>query len=116
MGPMAPLRSGRAISGVCRGGDQARCCSDLVNAIAIGTVWGLLRWVSSSVIVSSVRHGLWNGMVYVLFGFGTKVGPLGIKNPGLFGPEVGVLGLALNLVFAALVWHQWKSRAGTASK
>jgi len=41
----------------------------MVNAIGIGMVWGLLRWISGSVIVSSVSHGLWNAMAYVFFGF-----------------------------------------------
>jgi hypothetical protein len=87
----------------------------MVNAIAMGMVWGLLRWISGAVIVSSVSHGLWNGMAYVFFGFKSKVGALGIKNTGLFGPEVGVLGLAVNLIFAAALWRWWKSSDGTAS-
>jgi len=87
----------------------------MVNAIVMGMVWGLLRWISGSVIVCSVSHGLWNGMAYVLFGFGTKVGALGIKNTGLFGPEVGVLGLAVNLIFAAALWRWWKSGASSAA-
>jgi membrane protease YdiL (CAAX protease family) len=84
----------------------------MVNAIVMGAVWGLLRWISGSVIVSSVSHGLWNGMAYVFFGFGTKVGALGIKNTGFYGPEVGVLGLAVNFIFAAALWRWWTSRAG----
>jgi uncharacterized protein len=87
----------------------------MVNAIVMGTVWGLLRWISGSVIVSSVSHGLWNGMAYVFFGFGTKVGALGIKNTGLFGPEVGLFGLVVNLIFAAALWRWWKSGASTAA-
>jgi uncharacterized protein len=87
----------------------------MVNAIVMGAVWGLLRWISGSVIVSSVSHGLWNGMAYVFFGFGTKVGALGIKNTGLFGPEVGVMGLALNFIFAVALRRWWLSRAGTAA-
>jgi CAAX protease family protein len=82
----------------------------MLNAAVIGAIWGLLRWLSGSVIVSSVSHGLWNGGAYVLFGFGTKAGALGIKNTALYGPEVGVLGLALNLVFAAALWRWWKRR------
>jgi uncharacterized protein len=82
----------------------------MVNAAVIGAVWGLLRWESGSVIVSSVSHGVWNGMAYVLFGFGTKVGALGIKNTGFFGPEVGVLGLALNLAFLSALWVWYKPR------
>lgn len=87
----------------------------MVNAVVMGMVWGVLRWISDSVIVSSVSHGLWNGMAYVFFGFGTKVGALGIKKTGLFGPEVGVSGLAVNLIFAVALWRWWKSRAGTAA-
>jgi len=79
----------------------------MLNAAVIGAVWGLLRWRSGSLIVSSVSHGAWNGMAYVLFGFGKKVGALGIKNTGFFGPEIGVLGLALNLAFLAALWR-WK--------
>lgn len=86
----------------------------MVNAAVLGVIWGLLRWMSGSVIVSSVSHGLWNGGAYVLFGFGTRVGALGIKNTALYGPEVGILGLALNLVFAAALWRWWSRRGGAA--
>ena len=81
----------------------------LVNAAAMGAIWGLLRAISGSVVVSSFCHGLWNGGAYVFFGFGTKVGKLGIQRTSFYGPEVGVLGLALNLVFAFLLWRWWKS-------
>ncbi|MFZ3211476.1 MAG: CPBP family intramembrane glutamic endopeptidase [Terriglobales bacterium] len=77
----------------------------MLNAAVIGAIWGLLRWRSGSVIVSSVSHGAWNGMAYVLFGFGKRVGALGIKNTGFFGPEIGVLGLVLNLAFMAALWR-----------
>jgi len=80
----------------------------MVNAAVMGAVWGLLRWISGSVIVASLSHGLWNGMDYVFFGFGTKVGALGIKNTALYGPEVGVIGLAFNILFLAALWRWWK--------
>jgi hypothetical protein len=83
----------------------------IVNAVVIGTIWGLMRWISGSVIVSSISHGLWNGLDYVLFGFGTKVGVLGIANAAIFGPEVGILGLALNVLFAAVLYSVWKRRS-----
>ena len=40
------------------------------------------------------------------FGFGTKVGALGITETAIYGPEVGILGLIVNAVFAAalLLW------------
>jgi hypothetical protein len=67
--------------------------SALVNAAVMGAIWGMLRWISGSVIVASVSHGLWNGGAYVLFGFGTKVGALGVENTAVFGPEATALGL-----------------------
>ena len=75
----------------------------LVNAAVIGAIWCVMRTRSGSVVVSSVSHGLWNGGAYVLFGYGQKVGALGIADTAFFGPENGLLGLALNLVFLAAV-------------
>jgi membrane protease YdiL (CAAX protease family) len=76
----------------------------LINAVVIGAIWGLMRWISGSVLVTSVSHGLWNGGAYVLFGFGSRTGALGIEHTAVFGPEVGLLGLVFNLVFAAMLW------------
>lgn len=87
----------------------------MVNAAVMGAIWGLLRLISGSVIVASVSHGVWNGGAYVFFGFGTKVGALGVKETAVYGPEVGVLGLLLNLVFAAALWLWWKARGGRAA-
>jgi hypothetical protein len=70
----------------------------------------MLRVISGSVVVASVGHGLWNGFAYVLFGFGTKAGALGIEDTVLYGPEVGWLGLGLNLLFVLGLWH-WHRRA-----
>ncbi len=84
----------------------------LVNAAIIGATWGILRLWSGSLLVSSVSHGLWNGLAYVLFGYGTKVGALGIKDTALFGPEVGVLGLTFNIMCVLLLWYLWRKQAG----
>ncbi|HJQ36789.1 MAG TPA: CPBP family intramembrane glutamic endopeptidase [Thermoanaerobaculia bacterium] len=73
----------------------------LVNAFVMGAIWGLLRSISGSILVSSLCHSVWNAIVYSLYGFGTKTGALGIADTSIFAPEVGVLGLAFNLVFAA---------------
>jgi hypothetical protein len=35
----------------------------MVNAAIMGLVWGILRGISGSIIVSSVSHGLWNGVL-----------------------------------------------------
>jgi membrane protease YdiL (CAAX protease family) len=82
----------------------------LVNAAVVGAVWGVLRALSGSVLVASLSHGLWNGIAYVFFGFGTKLGALGITKTAIFGPEIGLLGLGLNLIFAFLLWRWWIAR------
>lgn len=76
----------------------------LANAAIIGAVWGMLRMISGSILVASVCHGLWNGLAYGLFGFGETTGALGIAATGIFSPENGLLGLALNLALAGWLW------------
>lgn len=87
----------------------------LINAAVIGIVWGILRWISGSIIVASCSHGLWNGMAYVFFGFGAKPGALGIRNTAIFGPEIGFLGLATNALFALFLWRCWRCSARSSS-
>jgi len=82
----------------------------LINAAVIGIVWGMLRWISGSIIVASCSHGLWNGIAYVFFGFGTKTGALGVRNTSIFGPEIGILGLIGNAGFALVLWQLWRTR------
>jgi uncharacterized protein len=77
----------------------------ILNAAVMGAIWGLLRGISGSVLVASMAHGLWNGGAYVFFGFGTRTGALGIENTALYGPEIGMLGLGLNVLFAAALWR-----------
>jgi membrane protease YdiL (CAAX protease family) len=77
----------------------------IANAAVIGAIWGLMRAVSGSIVVSSVSHALWNGAAYAFFGEGPKSGPLGLPNTIIWGPEIGVVGLTANVVcFAALYW------------
>jgi len=51
-----------------------------------------------------------NGIACVFFGFGTKTGALGIRDTATFGPEIGILGLISNAVFAFLFWQWWRTR------
>lgn len=82
----------------------------MVNAAVMGLVLGLLRRNSGSLIVASLSHGIWNGIDYPLFGFGTKVGALGIANTAIYGPEVGVLGIGLNVLFCFFLWRISRAR------
>ena len=88
----------------------------MINAAMMGAAWGFLRSISGSVVVSSVSHGVWNSLAYVLFGFGTRVGALGVRNTAVFGPEVGIVGLSLNIVFVIGLWSWWRSQAGNRAQ
>jgi uncharacterized protein len=88
----------------------------LINAAVIGVVWGMLRSLSGSIIIASCSHGVWNGIAYVFFGFGTKTGALGIRNTAIFGPEIGILGLIANAAFALVLWQFWRTRGNRADE
>ena len=77
----------------------------LVNATLLGLSWGLLRQWSGSIVVTSVCHGVWNGLAYAFFGFGEHVGALGIEQTWIFGPEVGLLGILVNTMVVVLLWR-----------
>jgi membrane protease YdiL (CAAX protease family) len=79
----------------------------LINATLLGTIWGILRMVSGSVVVPAVCHAVWNGIDYPLFGFGEKIGALGIGQTHLFGPEVGLIGILLNTAFLLWIWRKY---------
>jgi len=83
----------------------------LVNATLLGGIWGALRMVSGSVVVPSVCHAVWNGLDYPLYGFGEKVGAFGIQDTHIYGPEVGLLGIALNVGFALILWRLYVARS-----
>jgi CAAX protease family protein len=76
----------------------------ILNVAVIGLIWALMRQRTGSIVVISVSHGIWNGLVYTLFNEGPTIGVLGIHNIRVFSPESGLLGLALNLAFAAVLW------------
>ncbi len=78
----------------------------LINVVLLGLNWGLLRHLSGSVVVPSVCHALWNGLVYGLFGYGEKYGALGIENSIVYGPELGVLGIILNGMVFIWMWRR----------
>lgn len=81
----------------------------LTGGVVGGLIFGLLRYISGSIIVSSFSHALWNTIVYILFGFGGGIGILGIKMTGIYHPESGLLGLAFGIIFVAILWF-WTSK------
>lgn len=80
----------------------------LINAFLLSLIWGTLRLVSGSMVVPAVCHAVWNAFAYGLFGFGEKVGFLGVSNTFLLGPEVGYLGIVLNGMFFLWLWKYVK--------
>lgn len=87
----------------------------LINATLIGAVFGMIRLMSGSVISPSLCHAVWNGLDYPLYGFGERVGALGIQQTHIFGPEVGILGIGLNLAFFAWLWRKNATRVSEIS-
>ena len=88
----------------------------LINATFLGLIWGMMRFVSGSIIVASVSHAVWNAFAYALFGFGENVGALGITNTAWFGPEVGYLGIALNGAFFLWMWIRFGKQIKSESE
>ncbi len=81
----------------------------LVNATLLGVAWGLLRMLSGSIVVPSVCHAVWNGIDYPLYGFGEKIGALGIEQTHIYGPEVGWLGVLLNGAAVLTLLFLWRA-------
>lgn len=81
----------------------------LIGGIVGGLIFGLLRYISGSIIVSSFSHALWNTIVYILFGFGSSIGVLNIKMTGFYHPESGLLGLIFGIIFMVILWF-WTSK------
>ncbi len=82
----------------------------LINVVILGLIWGTMRMVSGSILVPALSHSVWNGIDYPLFGFGEKVGALGIVDTHIYGPEVGLLGIALGLAFLTLIWRIYATK------
>ena len=70
----------------------------LMGGVVGGLTFGLLRYISGSIIVSSFSHALWNTVVYILFGSGTAIGIMGIKSFNIYHPE-DMWGLVFGILF-----------------
>jgi membrane protease YdiL (CAAX protease family) len=77
----------------------------LCNVVCLGLIWGMMRLMSGSIVITSISHALWNGFAYVLFGYSHKTGDLGIDAYNVFGPERGFAGLLINAVTVVLLWR-----------
>jgi membrane protease YdiL (CAAX protease family) len=80
----------------------------MLNVWLLGMSWGVLRLVSGSVLVAAISHGLWNGLAYTLFGFGTASGALGIATSLQYDPERGWAGVAFNTAAFLFLWRWWQ--------
>src|SRR4029077_16517379 len=87
----------------------------IASALVIGFNWALIRRWSGSIVVTSVSHGVWNAFAYVLFGVGPTLGALGIQHTAVFGPGVGLVGVGVNLAFAAVLWFGFSRARRTPS-
>lgn len=80
----------------------------------MGLAWGTATDLWPGPGLPSVCHAVWNGIDYPLYGFGEKIGALGIEETHIYGPEVGMLGIGLNFLFATVLWY-WTTRFDTKS-
>ena len=86
----------------------------LLNVALIGLIWGVMRWISESVLVAGLCHAVWNALVYPLFGIGGETGALGVTQKSIYGPEVGIVGLIASVVFLSTLWF-WAVKRGHVS-
>ena len=74
-----------------------------IGAGLVGVILGLFYYVSQSLIVAGVLHGLWNGIVYRVWGLGDVAHGLFVsKNDALTHPEYGIMGVSI-LALAVLL-------------
>lgn len=88
----------------------------IINVCLLGMAWGIIRFASGSIVVTAFCHGVWNGIVYIMFGYGTNSAALGMTRYRLFDPERGLAGLVLNGIAIAVLWRWAAGRAGRQSQ
>lgn len=82
----------------------------LVNGSLLGFIWGAMRQLSGSIWPSTIYHSTWNALAYEFFGFGERTGALGIVDSWLYGPEIGLAGIAVNSAVAVYCFRKMKSQ------
>lgn len=82
----------------------------LINAVLIGAIWGIVRSLGSSIVLSSLSHAVWNASTYVIFGDGNVPGVLQMQTSVWVHPERGLLGLLLNGVLLFLLYRSWRTK------
>ena len=82
-----------------------------MNAWLLRLIWRSLHGTSGSILVTSVSHGVWNGLAYAFFGTGINAGALGIVQTSVFGPETGMLGLVIEMIAAFVLSRREKQSA-----
>lgn len=62
-----------------------------------------MRALGGSIIVTAVSRSVWNALAYMFFGEGPKIGALGVTQTLVYAPEVGFVGLILNIAFLVVL-------------
>ena len=77
---------------------------DRLSRLEMGFRWGKPTHFALALLYPLLVIGL------IAIVAGTKTGALGIRDTAIFGPEIGILGLISNAVFAFLCWQWWRTR------
>ena len=97
-------------TGYCRGRGGSMHIADAAtgNLGANGIVGGGIPIAAGAGLAQKMKGT--DRVVMCFFGDGAAKRALGIEYNSVLGPEHGFLGLALNLVFLAVLWKSWDSR------
>lgn len=71
----------------------------------VGAVFGIFYYQSQSLVVSGFVHGVWNGMVYPIWGLGDEFPSLLVsRDEALTHPEYGIIGVLVLVMAVALLF------------
>ncbi|MBU1055142.1 MAG: CPBP family intramembrane metalloprotease [Proteobacteria bacterium] len=71
----------------------------VIGTSLVGLIFGGLYYKSKSLLVAGLAHGMWNAIVYALYGLGNELpGLLAGKNETVTHPEYGIIGVVVLLL------------------
>ncbi|MBI1933005.1 MAG: CPBP family intramembrane metalloprotease [Ignavibacteriales bacterium] len=88
------------------GFDPIRTSIYILNMFLLGSVFSSLFLESRSLIPVAIFHALWNTLEYNLYGFANQTGLLTGTNRILFDPEEGIIGTAVLLIWAVVLFSK----------